>query len=288
MLSMASAIDSYGEFELPEEKPQIEIVENPVQVVNSLYEIFKTKIKRIDINNKTSSKMYGLAEELLLEKKDLKIKGSEIEEILNFLRKENDSKSLIGLFLSALNNTVINTLIINDFSKLHHIGYLLAKDKKLLLGEKVLAIWAGYAGQGVLINNGGVINLADEATDGVQINNGRIATFAFYNSGSPVLINNGLVEEHFSCSISTGLSINNGTLESMLNRYNRHNIINLKNKSKNKKTNLLKFRLQNKISELDFLKNLKNETYDSVANKLDAFDFNKFKQEIINMCREYR
>lgn len=278
-----SVIDNYGEFEMPEEKEHIEVDENPVHVVNSLYELFKTKVK--GIYNKRNA--YELAEELLLDKKDLKIKGSEIEEILNFLRKDADSESLAGLFLSALNNTIINTLIINDFPKLDCIGYRLAKNKKLLLGRKVITIWAGYDGQGVLINNGSVISFADETTDGTQINNGRTAEFAFYTSGG-IQINNGLVRSSFSSLINKGLQINNGTLEFELSQYITEKIIDLKRKFKNKKINLLKSQLQNKISELDFLKNIKNETYEQIANKIDAYDFNKFEKDATGICKKIK
>ncbi len=131
-----SAINSYGCFDLPEEKAKIEVVENPLQVLTASYELFRKSIKVItneskwEFDGSKRAQIYEKAVNLFKGKEDLQIESVGSKKILDVLSRARSCDGT-GLFLSALlNKTSINDLIVDDFPAIVYLGYKLAPKKK--------------------------------------------------------------------------------------------------------------------------------------------------------------
>lgn len=189
-----NVIDAYGSFEEPEEKTEIEIIENPLEVIKSTYLIFKKIAKKIidekarnerlcyredwcssynnyGSNSNTYEQLYSEAAKII---KEIKIRNEKItgELIPETIKKEAQKYDGTGLFLSViLNETEIEQMTVEEFPDLDNIGYKIKKEKTLILGPKTNSNIIGMLGEGNVINYGNLHKYAYCMKDGIQINN---------------------------------------------------------------------------------------------------------------------
>lgn len=287
-----STIDHYGEFEMPEEKVSIEVVEDPVKVVVSCYEMFKMIIK-----GKTQENGYYSTHNVMLinnetlkifnGKEKLKPDAKQIEEIVEELRKKAKEVDGTGIFLSTLvNQTKINTLYINEFPKLDQLGYLLKKNKTIILGPKNYTYYLGTFAQGNTINKGTTRYQGIEADGGNHINLGKTRQGNYADGGN--YINKGMARQQGDAT-GGGNYINQETATTQGIYTSKGNHINLKTvecKGKSvidlsKKRSKLKTKLEQKLSELDFLK---TEDPSKLIQLVNAYDWQKFDKELNEIC----
>ncbi len=307
-------MDNYGEFDLPEEKSEIEVIEDPVKAVISSYEFFR-KIANEKINLKNYSlfefveELYERAEKTLEGKEKLAFDENKIEKIvqnMTYFFAEEKWIAIPGLFLSALQNkTTIDTLILRgDQIRAELAGYKLKKDKTLVIGKKVRTKMAGYLAEGNIINNGEAEQLSQNALGGFYINNGTADYFGMH-AKKGVYINNGNVqtmgwgagfddeEERINViNINTGIvklqmatypdytiNISTGQIERHI--YKR-NIILINYCS----STPLKQKLDDKLSEIEFTKTLDELPYEEQIRKVKEFDWQKFEKETTEIAEE--
>ncbi len=171
-----SILDAYGDFDLPEEKSVIEVVEDPAKVILSTYEVY----------NKICSKLNGLelhlnaydrAKKLFEGKEKLKPDEKSVKKILEEITKhssENRHFFETGAFLSAMQNMIdLEVLTINEKLKVFHIGTNLKDGKTLVLGPKFYANYIGAGCKGNILNYGTGGSFSP-FLKGTHINNGNI------------------------------------------------------------------------------------------------------------------
>lgn len=289
-----SAIDSYGEFEVPEEKSVIEVVEDPVRTVMSCYELFGKAVQSF-INDFTvdylnnCEKGYKIAEELFSDKEKLTFKPEQITEILDFLSENNKpTRYLRGLFLSALQNkTGLNNLVINRNIWLNQLGYRLQKDKLLIIAKdsnivvshlgmycegkiinyRLTDYFSYGARAGLQINYGRVRYMADESKGGIQINKNSSAIYDDYFVGR---VNSPKKLIKFKgCGISLDKKLNSHTADALFRKY----LLPVTQK------------LDDKLKELDFIPQMEND-YEGLVKKVDEFEWKKFENDVKNIADE--
>lgn len=179
-----SVIDNYGDFELPEEKSVIEVDEDPVKTVLSIYDLYdKVAVKKWNegiMLGQFMPLMYEQAEKLLKDKQKISFDEKQIKRFINELvKKEHDKMQAYidvkGLFLSAIHNcSSIETLVVEEFEKTESLGYKLNSDKKLVIGPKVKCIYLGNNVEGgIVLNYSSKIELfGTNAKGGIQIHKG--------------------------------------------------------------------------------------------------------------------
>ena len=102
----------------------------------------------------------------------------EAEEVIKVLRGKGSLEGK-GIYLSALlNETALDTLILDEFPEHEIIGYSIAKGKTLVLGSGAKAGDVGVFGEGNVLNWGEVNRLALYARGGFQGNWGKARNFA--------------------------------------------------------------------------------------------------------------
>ncbi len=229
-----SIIDNYGEFDLPEEKSTIEVIEDPVKAILSYYDFFEKLIPKRMENIQYPSKiekLYDEASKMFEGKENWNPDGQKIiEELKPKLNFETwDTCNYVngmllqlwtGIFLSAMHNkTSLKTLILDGFFDerergLMDAGYRLKQNKTLVMGPKVQSQFVGQYAEGNIINYGKSQILCNEAVNGVHVNYYHInyrqydLSFASEAKGG-VQINNGLVNCMGLRSLK-GVQINNG------------------------------------------------------------------------------
>lgn len=235
-----SAIDAYGDFELPEEKSTIEVVENPVKAVISTHEICKKIFEKATQtkdflnwgdNDEFNEQVYISFMKTFEGKENLKADTKQTQEILEYLKNNDLLKEIepivftpseyalqkalsleeptsFGIFLSALQNaTKLDTIILEEFPYIWHAGYKLKKNKYLIIGPKTGAFRVGTYGEGTIINKGDVDFLGKGSQKGIYINNERTGYFGWDSNG--LYINNKNATE-IGFVTQNGIVINNG------------------------------------------------------------------------------
>lgn len=208
-------IDVYGDFDVPEEKLTIEIVEDPVKTVLSCHDFAKkNSIKKTKYNGnscvkETVNTAYAQLVDLFKNHKNLK---PDMKKILPVLKTKAEECDITGLFLSALHNTVdLDALIVDDFpEELDHLGFLLKEDKILVLGKKIKCNDTGEESCGKIINHGNCQILGFRTNNGLIINNSAINYALSFHSTKGIYINNGHTD---NLNVgSSGIHINLGTV----------------------------------------------------------------------------
>ncbi len=268
-----SAIDRYGEFELPEEKVKIEIVENPVRTVMSAYELFrKMADERIEkyfrsirtlLPKKEIEELYDSAVKLFEGKEKLRIDLDASADILDLIRRKIRMYDATGLFLSALQNkTDLEALLIHNFpAKLDYLGYQLDSSKKLIT-DKTDVWFLGNCCRGIIINSSNNYNneFAKEAENGIQINLGRIGSFGADRKG--------------------GIQINSGTVY-LKNTVESNAIFDIsveriyENKNLKTASSILRILAYN------------NHSHEDLLNLLKTFDWKEFEKEIKAVAKDF-
>ncbi len=209
-------LDAYGDFDVPEEKSVVEVVEDPVKIVLASYDLFK-KISKNEIKNngyKNESDIepvYLQGLKVFVEKTELKPDAEQLEEIINELRKKAEKLDGTGVFLSALiNTTKISMLFVDEFPKLDQIGYRLKKNKTIILGPKNISFELGLFAEGNTINQGTTTHQGYNASGGNHINQGT-TTHQGYNASGGNHINQGTIQHDQGLYASGGNHINQGT-----------------------------------------------------------------------------
>lgn len=279
-----SAIDNYGELEMPEEKAEIEVVEDPVKTVMSIYELYEKIADKTPWNAKYDS-LYFETEKLLKERENLQMSPEQVNEIMKFFSRKQGYKygMEIGLFLSALhNNTNQEIMIIDNLNNTTNLGYKLNKNKKLVFKRSHASV-LGNKSEGIIINYGDVNDLGRQSIGGLQINFGTGSDFAKSSKGG-LYIN--------AEKINDFGSLNGGLHIDVSRRYSiaLENVIDL-NKSEyslSKQQTKLKRRLENRLKELKVLQAVENESYERIYKTVKSFNFKKFEQDITDLATELK
>ncbi len=294
-----SIIDNYGDFDLPEEKSVVEVVEDPVKTVLSCYDIFKKisektiKKKLYPLWNHDINCVYRIYEEGLKVfngKEELKIDYKQTKDMLKELKSKAGDRDETGVFLSVLiNSTKINALFIDEFPRLDSIGYRLLENKIIILGPKNDFFDLGWSAEsGITINKGAGVYQCLWADGGVHINLGKLDVQGSGEGG--IRINKGILKNrslgkkddlfinqgsinYIGCFVSGGCHIN--LTES---QYFPKSVINLL-QTKNK----LKSQLEQKLSKLNFLK---TEDPEKLVQLAVAYDWKKFEKELKEICEK--
>lgn len=225
-----SSIDAYGDFDLPEETTEIEVIEDPTKVINGYYEIFTKICEKTNKEIRTGTYYWEddvrFAEEVynqmcnFFDGKQLNVNQ---DAVLEYLRTKAKPKDHSGIFLSSLqNNSNLDELILTDFPKvsssypkdfetIKRIGYRLKPNKILVLEEDIRAEHAGDYSEGTIINKGIVGWLGNSTKKGVIINKGKVkGSFADYCKDG-IQINEEYCQ-YMAREPKDGIQINNGII----------------------------------------------------------------------------
>ncbi len=174
-----SILDAYGDFDLPEEKSVIEVVEDPVKTVLASYDLYTESIKEIMHFHgmKFVKKLYFEAAKIF-EGRKINVDEKQIKEIIKMLMtkevvlKEWWLQSIPkGVFLSAVHNfSSLETLVVEEFSDSSILGENLKPDKKLILGPAVNADYVGENAEGIILNYGYAMFFCHGTKGGVHVN----------------------------------------------------------------------------------------------------------------------
>ncbi len=226
-----SIIDAYGDFELPEEKSVIEVVEDPIKIIDACYERFVKLCEKIRKQFQSEWILYQdgahFAEEAynqmckFFDEKQLKKLNINQNSALEFLRTKAMPQDHSGIFLSALqNNSNLDKLILTDFPRgcssypqhaatIEGIGYRLKESKILVLEQDISANYVGEHSEGIIINKGTVGWLGNSTKKGIIINKGNAeCSFANYCKDG-IQINEGSCQ-YMAVLAKDGIQINNG------------------------------------------------------------------------------
>lgn len=304
-----SVLDNYGEFELPEEKSKIEVVEDPVKMVISSYEIFEKVATKI-VNDKNiylepkAQLIYDEAVKLFNGKEQLKLTDKEAEKIVEFVKPKTfrlmDYFSIEGYFLSALHNTTtLDVLLIDKSNNFFSLGYKLKKNKTLIFGPNVNCYCLGESCQGDVINLGIVHHFAKKAIDGVQLNfwigdeqalyaeNGiqinlskhdYLIGFQGHLTKGGIQINVGNIYNQGASiwNLEGGIQINLGKMAPYSNT-----MINLTDSFLSSKVKKLKKKLEKELEKVEIFENLfLGMSYERKVNMVRQFDWNSFEKNI--------
>lgn len=230
-------LDTYGELELPEEKSVIEVVENPIQVIFSYYELFSKTIAKelfetIDQRwwycnyQEWVSPSYKKTLALFDEKPKLELNEEKADELLKLIRASEEKKTeknigQVGLFLSAVHSsTDLEVLVLDDFKHLDFIGYYLPENKTVVIGSKIILsnnditgmnCIGGTQAKGNVINYGSIYSVGRSSESGVHINLESVQQICWHSQGG-VHINEKNTKDMGLCS-AKGIMINNGLVQ---------------------------------------------------------------------------
>ncbi len=313
------AIDAYGEFEIPEEKATIEVVEDPVKTTIACYHLYQGEAKKLldekRLNLKdifdTQPKLYGFAEKIFDGKEKLKIKGSDLIRIVkeerskiyfyfvdNFINIDRGDHYycdiLTGPFLSAFhNNTALDVLVIKDIFCLLTAGYKLKRNKTLVIDSPATVLDLGILCQGNIINYADLRHklfnndsaFASSIENGLQINYGR-AVFFGIDCKSGIQINNNTVDYFLrNANSADGNGERAIKIEKGKTIYDKTvDVIDLTNP----KDYLFHTKIKNKLKEIEFLKDLNKKEIDEMEQRIREFDFARFEKELIKIVKEDR
>ncbi len=178
-------IDAYGDFDLPEEKSVVEVVEDPAKVILSTYQMFYDICSRkLEAREYPSDKIFSVANDMLKGKESLKLNDDSVKEILKEIGKlEENYFYLAGAFLSAMHNAIdLKVLTINEKTRVFQIGKKLKQGKTLVLGHDFTANYIGYESEGNILNYGAGGNFAPYAKGGIKIDNKGITLAGEYST----------------------------------------------------------------------------------------------------------
>lgn len=314
-----STIDNYGKFEVPEEKTQIEIIEDPINCIISSFELFKKMHgeiwKSVFSEPEKVQKIYLSALKIFENKQNLRIGIKDMNELTKIFKSERQSaQNTAGLFLSALQNeTAIDTLIITSPLELNLLGYKLKQKKRIILGENITTYNLGSnAKGGIIVNKGNATYLGYLSEGGIQINKEQ-STHLGTGGKKSININQGITQylgnnnctadgiyiNQGMCRVfgvehgGKGLYINLGEMQSNIiediHPY-RSKVIRLNHYTcfKKPELKLLKSKLEQKLGELDFLENITDNPSDEELKLLKEFDEIQFEKELANICEEIK
>ncbi len=295
-----NVIDNYGDFDLPEEKSVVEVIEDPVKVIISCYDLFK-KISKCTIKNSwygddnTVKQLYEESLKIFVEKTELKPDAGQLEEIINELRKKAEELDGTGVFLSALvNTTKISMLFVGEFPKLDQIGYRLKKNKTIILGPKNTSFELGGFAEGNTINQGTTTYQGYNASGGNHINQGTIQQYQGYNASGGNHINQGTIQQYQGYNarggnhIIQGTTTHQGWYASGGNHINIKTVKEIKGKlviDLSQKQHPLKSQLEQKLDELDFLK---TKDADRLIQLINDYDWKKFDIQLNEICEKIK
>ncbi len=279
-----SAIDEYGEFEVPEEKSVVEVVEDPVRVVSSCYDLFKKATEKIRSSpdwffGNGKDEIYSLAEKLFEGREKLRITS---EQLSPLLEEKMDSFDATGLFLSALQNRT-NTDVLavypnKNFDKImfDFVGYKLNKHKTFVIGYNVAlnSIILGKEQTGNIISYAGGLAFINTTFD-MKI---YLETW-FSSKTSPVL-------KAINLSKYSGIILNDEVIPSRnyagklvclhLNKSRGYNTFDIGNDPDFRP---LKSELEQKLKEIDFF-NQTRVSREKIFEQIEAYDWQSFAQKI--------
>ncbi len=314
-------LDAYGNFDLPEEKAVIEVVEDPVKTILSTYKLFRGTVEK-KLNEKElegygpnwvyekefRNYLYEETAKLFDGKEQTKLSDEQLKQVTCEIKYKQKPWDATGIFFSALQNkTQLELLVADGLPAISVIGYKLKPNKTVVLGPETKAISLGYQAEGNTINLGEVRYQGAEATKGMHINSGALdfmgwALFGEQSKG--VWVNIGRFLAYFS--IEENIALAQDGVSRML-KYEDFE------KSLQKKPS----RLEKKLKELDFLKATKNNAghnkctnsvmsggsgegqnlsrslgpsldMDELAKKIRSFDFQEFEKRLREIVRDYR
>lgn len=284
--SEMSILDTYGGFEVPEEKAEIEVVEDPVKTVLNAYEIYEKIAQELKWKRLADvpEAFYFEAEKVLEGREKLEINADNAKEILKVLSQKNkDPRMQPGFFLSALqNNTSLEILVIDGMHNSTHFGYKLNKNKKLVVSRAINTSALGINSEGIIINYECVKAMGRNTVGGLQVNFGNAIYYAD-NSKGGLHININKTSYSFG-SLNGGLHINASRQYTL----RLTNVLDL-NKSEyglSKQQTKLKRRLENRLKELKVLEAVRLEPYEKIYKTVKSFNFKKFEQDITDLATE--
>ncbi len=294
--------DAYGQFELPEEKIDIEVIENPVQIIVSSYNLFKKIIqnmtKKIDdfedfrtgIIYVDNDELYNQAVKLFDGKEKLKPNENELEEILKRILVDAENWDESGIFLSAMHNTIdLDVLAIDKFFNLAHAGHKLKENKILFLGKKIYSYCTGDESEGIVINNGEAKHFCNTVEKGIVINNDRCENYFYATPKSLIWINTKTATfiggHSFDGEIYANKKRekNNLTFNIAFARYQQTNktpLVYIKNETDFEKIISFENEINQKLIDIDFLKTLHKLPYANQIKQLRRFDFRQLEKDI--------
>ncbi len=284
-----NAIYAYGSFGLPEEKSEIEIVEDPVKVLVSSYKLFEKLTDKIiqdrrslgywDVHWESKELVYQEALKALRGKENIKINNKDIKD---FVRKNPavvfDKR--FGLFLSALCNVSSNDILFFEqcFGVTTNLGYKLKQSKKVIIGDGFFDNIGDYC-EGYVVNFSHTSHASYGSENGLLINYGNIA-YTGWHSKNLLLINYETVFQAPYKNENT-IIINFGYLPKFWGDYEKLTI-DLSQKSEPV--------LEKKLREIEFIKEFKNMNssthpcYEMFVEKLRQFDLKKFRAEVVDIA----
>jgi len=226
---MIQTIGHYGSLNKPEIQRQIEIIENPLEVVHVTYQLWLPIVrgsgsinKFIDPNSFDGKYELNECENLYQEAVKLLSPYAEVfrnvkqRDLDNILAEVKDSESSAsGLYLSALLN-VTNLQQLDSRFNHEILGYRLAPGKTLILREWSKVCELGRNAQGNIVNFGATDYMAQNVEKGIQINYGSVSKVMGFQSGGGIQINYNLVND-LAFSAGNGIQINVGKVEMMAN-----------------------------------------------------------------------
>ncbi len=285
-------MDNYGEFELPDEKREIEVIKDPVKIILSHYELFRKIVEKDLEKNKyfNAENAYNSALKLFEGKETFDPSSDDVNKAINDAtskKSEDKNDEFLGFFISALHNsTNLETLVVKEYSQ-HYHGYRLKKDKLLVLKDGKNNSRGAYIGkysEGNIINYGTLLQAGENAQDGIIINHSHIQ-FDCHNIKNLLAINTGTVHysRYFYGEHKKPSLMNLGCTES----YNLG--FNIKVDIRNIPENLsdvplyLKPKLDKTLKDIKYLQELKNADYKEQIKQYSSFNWNELEENIMQV-----
>ncbi len=315
-------IDNYGNFDIPEEKSEIKVVENPVQTIFSLYELFSKTMAKELIKEVDQYWWYCNHQKFILPfyKKTLALfdgrpklglneeKAGELLKLIKYSENKKSGKNIgeVGLFLSAVHSSAnLEVLVLGDFKYLDFIGYKLPENKTVVIGPKIklnkyyisgMNCIGGCEAKGNVVNYGSIYSVGRESESGVHINLESVTQFCWHSNGG-VHINENNTRD-MGLGSRKGIMINEGRTKEIYG-YNTMEKICINKRSskyppmgiisiKPKQFHPLKSKLNKKLEEISFLKKLGNADYETIVKQIKSFNFKQFEQDITAIAHEIK
>lgn len=303
-----NAIDNYGDFDLPEEKIGIEIIENSFNTIINCYHQFKAVIEKNKDDLYREDLVYENAEKLFLGKENLQIKDDEIKYLLNAIKIHTYPNDRTGLFLSALHNKTLTDILFIDEFKDEWFGYKLGEGKTLVIGSKTKAGLLGKLAKGNIINYGDISMCGYDSFKGLQINFGDIWKQGLRSSGGvqinynklsfirpnnalninknsqPDLSNKKNSTKNLPPDILWQMGDYGGTPILEYNIYYKNTVID----TNQPLLNNIKQKMDEKLKDLEILKSLNNSPCDEIIKYIRKINFQKLEKELIKIADEIK
>lgn len=306
--------DAYGDFELPDEKSEIEVIEDPVKTIISCFKLFEKKTKTDEykyFNDATEmeEKLYQEAVKIFDGKEDLKASAKELEEISRAgYASAYEIQAVLPCFFSAMQNTThINDLVISPPANRFLVGtygYLLKENKCLFLTTGVYHS-IGFKNRGNIITTKYCegICIGEEHESGLIINFGK-PTFHMgekQKGGIIIQIGDANTNAISSHRMEGGIFINSTGSDSIGRENSGGLIININKKDvplyrtvidlpRYAKFSHIQKKLEDKLEETKCLKDLENPVYSygERINRLNKFNFKQFQIDITAIAEEIK